>query len=334
MPSFCRHNRLIQNCPICSREQAIEPRPVVSSSAPRSSVPRESGSGAGSRPRTGGSRARAGSGTSGGVKVRRLARGGDDGYRTPLLAGLKSSQEAERLAEELAFGVTRVERLAADPPGLYAEVADPAGDIEERTWLAFLIAYLSPLEDADPFAAIRAARVAWASGQLPNLVGVRTGPRSAHDPARGMRTLGAYRGWAARAGSQANAFTGEPAWTPERRSARAFERLALPGLHRDARFDLLVTLGELGVYELSPGSLHVGGDNRVTLAAKRALGIGDPLLLERRAADFAAACELPLAALDLGFWNWEAGERAHLGLEPDAEPDAAALERTHEALGL
>ena len=35
VPSFCRHNRLIQNCPICSREQAIELRPVVSSSAPR-----------------------------------------------------------------------------------------------------------------------------------------------------------------------------------------------------------------------------------------------------------------------------------------------------------
>ena len=46
-----------------------------------------------------------------------------------------------------------------------------------------------------------------------------------------------------RAGSQAAAFTGETAWTPERRFARVFERMALPGLHRDARFDLLVTLG-------------------------------------------------------------------------------------------
>jgi hypothetical protein len=330
MPSFCRHNRLIQNCPICSKEQAVELRPVISSSAPRSTQPRPSSP---SRPRAGGSRA---AGAPGGLKVRRLARGGDDGYRSPLVPGLKSSQEAERLAEELAFAVTRLERLAADPPGLYAEVADPAGELEERTWLAFLIAYLSPLEDAeDPFAAIRAARVPWGSGALPDLAELHTGPRSAHEPSRGVRTLEAYRAWASRAGSQANAFTGEPGWTPERRFARTFERLALPGLHRDARFDLLLTLGELGVYELSAGALQLGGDNPVTLAAKRALGIGDPLLLERRASELATACALPLGALDLGFYNWESGQpRAHLGLDADAEPDAGALERTHAALGI
>jgi hypothetical protein len=309
---------------------------VVSSSAPRSTQPRPAGpsrSQAGTTQRTRGSRA--GGSASGGVRVRRLARGGDDGYRSPLVPGLKSSQEAERLAEELAFAVTRLERLAADPPGLYAEVADPAGDLEERTWLAFLIAYLSPLEDLDdPFAGIRAARVPWGSGELPDFAGAQTGPRSAHDPSRGGRTLEAYRAWAARAGSQANAFTGEPGWPPERRFARTFERLALPGLHRDARFDLLLTLGELGVYELRAGALQLGGDNRVTLAAKRALGIGDPLLLERRASELAAACALPLAALDLGFYNWESGQRAHLGLEADAEPDPEALARTHDALSL
>ena len=268
------------------------------------------------------------------MKVRRLARGADDGYHSPLLPGLKSSQEAERLAEELAFAVARLERLAADPPGLYAEVANPAGEVEERTWLAFLIAYLSPLEGDDPFAAISAVRVPWASGELPDLEGVQTGPRSAYEPARGSRTLAAYRAWAARAGSQAAAFTGEPAWMAERRFGRVFERLALPGLHRDARFDLLVTLGQLGVYELSAGSLQFGGDNRVTLAAKRALGIGDSLLLERRAAELAGACGLPLAALDLGLYNWEAGERVSLGLEPGAEPDADALARAHDAFGL
>jgi hypothetical protein len=334
MPSFCRHNRLIQNCPICSKEQAVELRPVMSSSAPRSTQPRPSGP---SQSRTRGSRSGGSRATSApsGVKVRRLARGGDDGYRSPLVPGLKSSREAERLSEELAFAVTRLERLATAPPGLYGDVADPAGDLEERTWLAFLIAYLSPLEDAeDPFAAIRGSSVPWGSGELPDLADVQTGPRSAHEPSRGARTLEAYRAWAARAGSQANAFTGEPGWPPERRFARAFERLALPGLHRDARFDLLLTLGELGVYELRAGALQLGGDNRVTLAAKRALGIGDPLLLERRASELAAACALPLAALDLGFYNWESGQRAHLGLEADAEPDPEALARTHDALSL
>jgi hypothetical protein len=332
MPSFCRHNRMIQNCPICSKEQAIEQRPLVSSSTPRTVQPRPSGQ---SRSRTTDSRGGGSSTAPGGVKVRRLARGGDDGYRSPLVPGLKSSQEAERLAEEIAFATTRLERLAADPPGLYAEVADPAGQLEERTWLAFLIAYLSPIEDAeDPFAGVRAARVPWASGELPDLADVPTGPRSAYEPGRGPRTLEAYRAWAARSGSQAAAFTGDSAWPPERRFARIYERLALPGLNRDARFDLLVTLGALGVYDLVAGALALGGDNRVTLAAKRALGIGDPLLLERRAGDLAAACAVPLAALDLGFYNWEAGQRAHLGLEPDAEPDPSALERAHDALDL
>ncbi len=59
--------------------------------------------------------------------MRRLARGADDGYQSPLVPGLKSSVEAERLAEELAFAAARLDALASDPPGLYAEVADPAG---------------------------------------------------------------------------------------------------------------------------------------------------------------------------------------------------------------
>jgi hypothetical protein len=329
MPSFCRHNRLIQNCPICSREQAVALRPVVSSSAPRSTQTRPSGP-AKSRPRGNGARG----GSTRRLRVSRVARGADDGYRSPLVPGLKSSQEADRLAEEIGLGATRLTRLAQDPPGLYAEVADHSGDIEERTWLAFLIAYLGPLQDDDPFAAIRQVRTAWASGTEPDLADVETGPRSAHEPGRGSRTLEAYRAWAARAGSQAAAFTGEPAWMPERRFARTFERLALPGLHRDARFDLLVTLGELGVYELRASALQLGGDNRVTVAAKRALGIGDPLLLERRAAELAEACGVPLAALDLALYNWESGERTTGGLEPDAEPDPHLVAAAQQALGL
>jgi len=169
---------------------------------------------------------------------------------------------------------------------------------------------------------------------LPALDGVECGPRTAHDPSRGDRTLAAYRTWAARAGSQAAAFTGDAAWPPERRFARAFERLSLPGLHRDARFDLLVTLGRLGVYDLRAGSLALGGVNDVTVGAKRAFGIGDPLLLERRASDLAGACGLPLEALDLGLHNWQRGERATLGLGDDSEPDADAVAAVSAALGL
>ena len=148
------------------------------------------------------------------------------------------------------------------------------------------------------------------------------------------RAIDAYRAWASRAGSQAAAFSGESAWTPERRFARVFERLSLPGFHRDARFDLLVTLGRLGVYDLRPGSLQFGGDNEVTLAAKRALGIGDTMLLERRAAELASACGLPLEALDVGLYNWERGTRSTLGTGADAEPDPDALQAVRDALGV
>jgi hypothetical protein len=337
MPTFCRHNRLIQNCPICSREQSIEPRPLVSSSAPRSTLPRTPSE----RPpsgstRQGGARSTSArsAGSSGGVRVRRLARSADDGYQNRLVPGLRSSVDAENLAEELAFASTRLEVLEHDPPGLYAEVADRQGDLEERTWLAFLIAYISPLDSDDPFASIREARSSSASGEAPSLAGIELGPRTAHDAARGTQTVDAYRAWAARAGSQAAAFTGDSAWTGERRFARVFERLALPGFHRDARFDLLATLGRLGVYDLRGGALQFGGDNEVTVAAKRALGIGDTMLLERRAAELAGACGLPLEALDLGLYNWDRGSRSTLGLGPDAEPDPDALEAARGALGL
>jgi len=202
------------------------------------------------------------------------------------------------------------------------------------SWLAFLITYLCPLETEDPFSEIERVRTTWASGELPDLEDVQTGPRSAHDPARGTRTLEAYRAWAARAGSQAEAFSGDEAWPPERRFARAYERLSLPGLHRDARFDLLVALGRLGVYDLQAGSLVLGGENDATVGAKRAFGIGDPLLLERRAGDLAQSCGLPLEALDLGLHNWQRGERATLGLAADPDPELEALASIQPALDL
>ena len=338
MPTFCRHNHLIQNCPICAREQHVELRPVVTPSGPRP------GSGAA----TGGSaRATAGSGTavrqgaarsggrkSPGVTVRKLARDADDGYRSSLVPGLKSSADADRLARELAFGATRLRILETDPPGLYAKLRTEGSDLEERTWLAFMIAYLGPLEDDAPFAEIERLRTSWNAGAGPQLGDVRTGPRGAYVPGRTERTIEAYRAWAARSGSQAAGFVGEAAWAPERRFARVFERLALPGFDRGARFDLLVTLGRVGVYELRAARLAFGGADPVTLAAKRVLGIGDPMLLERRAADLADACGLPLEALDTGFYNWERGSRAGLGIDARIEPESEALGAASSALGL
>ena len=103
---------------------------------------------------------------------------------------------------------------------------------------------------------------------------------------------------------------------------------------RDARFELLILLGYLSVYELQAGTLRLGGSDETTLAAKRALGIGDPMLLERRAADLAEACGVPLAALDLGLRNWGVGERVRAGLPVGVEPDPDLIEQVREALGL
>ena len=284
---------------------------------------------AGTRARSAGSRSGAG------VTVRRLVREAGDGFHSELVPGLRSGADAERLADELAFATARLAALERDPPGLYREVADRAHDLEERTWLAVQIAYLSPLDGSDPFAGVQRARVAWSSGDPPALDGAPTGPRTAHDPARGGRTIEAYRAWAVQAGSQAAGFAGQASWTPERRFDRAFERLgARSGLDRGARFDLLVTLGRLGLYELRAGSLHIGGGDPVTLAAKRILGIGDPLLLERRSAELAQACGVALEALDLGFFNWERGSRATIGLAPDTAPDETARRSARVALRL
>jgi hypothetical protein len=244
-----------------------------------------------------------------------MARAADDGYEHELLPGLRSSVDAARLADELAFSANRLDELSADPPGLYADVARSA-DPEEAAWLAFLIAYLSPLDGDDPWAGIGAARTPWASGEVPALDEVALGPRTAHSAARGAATLLAYRAFAQRAGSQAAAFTGDPSWPEPRRFDRAFERLALPGFGRAARYELLVLLGRLGVFPLRPWSLQLGADalDPTVVAAKRVLGIGDPLLLQRRAADLASAAGVPIEALDLALTNGQrAGERIAAG---------------------
>jgi hypothetical protein len=336
MPSFCRHSRLLQNCPICTKEQNISMRPVVTRFGdvpPRpTSTPTARSASPASRARAGGSRGRVG-----GMTVRRLTRDQDDGFQSGLMPGLKSAAEARRLADEVAFASARCTRLRTDPPGLYAEVADGGADIEQRSWLAFQIAWLSPLDGDNEFSAIAAARTSWdASGSVvaPDPEHALTGPRGTYDPAAPARTADAYRAWAARAGSQAAAFEGESSWTPERRFDRVYERLALPGLDRAVRFDLLVTLGCTGVYELAAGSLHLGGSDPVTLAAKRILGIGDPLLLERRSAELASAFSAPLQALDLGFFNWERRGRWGGGVPVDIELDETVRDAAYAALGL
>ena len=253
------------------------------------------------------------------MRVRKMSQAADDGYRNELVPGVKASADAERLAAELAFATARLAELAADPPSLYTQIgAEP--DAEEALWLAFLTAYLSPTAGDDPFDGIRAAHASWASGELPDL-DVVLGMRTSHERSAGTRTVLAYRAWAARAGGQAAAFAGDASWTPERRFDRLFERLAVQGFGRAGRYELLVSLGRLGVAEVRASTLQFT-DDATTVAAKRVFGIGDKMLLERRARDLADAAQLPIEALDLALFNWAAPERGRATMGSTAEPSA------------
>ena len=133
------------------------------------------------------------------------------------------------------------------------------------------------------------------------------------------------------AGGQAAAFAGEESWDGRRRFARLYERLALPGLSRAGRYDALVTLGRLGLYELRAESLHLAaprgtaGEDQVALSAKRVFGIGDPILLDRRAIALAEAAGVAIEALDLALFNWGSPQRATMGFRPVEEPDSREI---------
>lgn len=348
--TFCRHNRFIQRCPICretvpGQKPSHAAKPKRQSSTPagsRSAGTRTSGrTAAGATTRAGGSTARPTGRTytrrTQEVRVHRETRSEDDGYRCELVPGLHSSEDAHRLVREIGFASGRLLTLTASPPSLYAEARD-CGDLEQATWMCFLAAYLSPLQGEQPFAGVRVALLSsWASGTVPELDEVPLGPRSSHDPARGGETLIAYRRFAEHASSQERAFTGEPEWTPQRHFERLFERLALPGFGRMGRYDLLITLGRLGLYDMRADSLHLG--TRTSLitsdptppAAKRVFGIGDPLHIERRASTLAQALSTPIEALDLALANWASEERVTLGFPADT-CDTHALERAEAAL--
>jgi len=353
-PSFCRHNRFIQRCPICREtvpgyEESHGPaksrresgRTASSGGAAQGIAGASGGGGARAAKRSGRSpHARS---SAHALRVRREQRFLDDGYRCELAPGLRSSEDARRFAEEVGFAAARLAALAAEPPSLYAQARDE-DDLEQAVWICFLAAYLSPSQDENSFEGIRRALACdWRSGELPDLVDVPLGPRSSHDQARGVQTLQAYRRFAEHAGSQQRAFAGEPEWSPQRRFERVFERLALPGFGRVGRFDLLLTLGGLGLFDLEADSLHLATRTPGSVhpdptpeAAKRMFGIGDQLLLERRALTLADALQIPIGTLDLALWNWAAGpggERATIGFDARCG-DEPTVQRTLAALGL
>lgn len=294
---FCRHNRLTSKCPICSRELQENLR----AQAPvRHVTPRKTGASSTPRSRASASRGPGARGSGGRVVTRKLARAADDGYRNPLVPGLRATADAERLAHAVTAAHQRL-----DPPGPYPTI-DEIPDVEQATWLAFLFALAPEIHDL-----IEEVRPDYRDADISAL------------PEAKQRTATAYRAWAERSGSQEQALTGEENWAPERRFGRVFERLALPGFTRAMRYDFLTALGAADIYPLEGDALHFVEDDATTLAAKRALVSGDRMLLERRARDLADASELPIAAFDRGLAVWGTPTE-HVDLTADPHPGIAA----------
>jgi hypothetical protein len=97
-------------------------------------------------------------------------------------------------------------------------------------------------------------------------------------------------------------------------------------------------LHRLGLLDIDPWTMHLSAatpTDPVALAAKRILGIGDPVLLQRRQRELAHAADVPVEAIDLAFYNWAAPSpeaRATAGATVTADADERA--RIAGALGL
>jgi hypothetical protein len=329
VPTFCRHNRFLERCPICSQTLpgATPERALRSPRKPRAK-PRPQGSASGTR-----------AARSEQMRVRHAERAAADGYECALVRGLHASADAERLAEEIAFAGARLLLLREQPPDVYGEVralADADADAAARA--CFMIAYISPREGVDPFAPLRAA-IAAPEQAFADDASLELGPRSSHERARGAQTLYAFDRMLAQGGGARRVVTGDASWSPERRFERLFERLGLPGLARVARYELLLLLQALCAYELRADSLHLGGslgagtNDATMLACKRVFAIGDAINIERRAAALASELDAEICVLDLALWNFSAPQRATLGFPPDAR-DQALHDRARSALAL
>src|SRR3954453_6196745 len=169
---FCRHNRLTSKCAICSREleenlRAQAPvRHVTVRKPGATSTPRARSATTKSNPNR--------------LVTRKLARAADDGYRNPLVPGLKATADAERLAIALTVAAERLE-----PPGPYPVLAT-IDDGDDATWLAFLLALAPELEPV-----LTEAQPRWEDTADVDAL-----------PSDKARTAAAYRAWVERAGSQ------------------------------------------------------------------------------------------------------------------------------------
>ena len=227
---FCRHNRMTAKCPICSKELEAELR----AKAPPRPAGIRRGAGGAARARAPRRRAPAA------LVTRKLARAEDDGYRNPLVPGLRATADAERLASALADR-GRAARAARPLRGGRDRARPRAGDVARV-----------PARARRP----RRARAARTRSRPP-----RRASRTASCPTCPPRRPARSPPTASGPSGPARRPPASPARPTGRRSAaspRVFERLALPGFGRAPRFELLATLGAAGLYELEPDQLQLG----------------------------------------------------------------------------
>jgi len=126
VPTFCRHNRLAENCSICAKKARVD----MSATGARPAAPRRERAAAPAteRPR----KPRRIKDTS--VSIRKLERAAGDGYGNELVPGLRASADARRLAAAIAAGERWLAGLPTGPvtdadaalSGLVAELGGPA----------------------------------------------------------------------------------------------------------------------------------------------------------------------------------------------------------------
>ncbi|MBJ7471843.1 MAG: hypothetical protein JHD16_11110 [Solirubrobacteraceae bacterium] len=306
MPTFCRHGRFEASCAICRNEKA--------KAEPKTERPTSKGTAA-RRPASSQAAAPAGRTRSRTVVTGKLTRNADDGFRSELLPGIRASADAMVLAQELTIAEARLSSLATDAAGPWSVVAELAGDPSRAFVAALVVAVASPDDTAGSLATAAGALAALETGlaeldDAGTLSGASAvaelldaGPRGprAHDASGAALAVPAQLAQRS-GGSLAAGLQGEATWTPERRFARLLDRLALKGLPRAVRFDLLVALGRSGALPVRADGLHLGTD-QVTHAAKRLFAVADVALLERRAAALVDATDVAWDALELALWN-------------------------------
>jgi hypothetical protein len=294
VPTFCRHNRLIDNCSICSKKERVDLSAVKD--MPDGVKRERRKSAVASKGTTERQAAK-------GITVRRLARAEDDGYDNELLPGLRATADAERLARELVISAERIEAIPSF-----------SGDVEEVLWREFQHAVIGRSDVAGS---------AWAGGDNPGPQ--EPGPRGVAAD-RQSALWQRYRAWADTHDGQLAALTAGASGSPESRFDRAYERLSIAGLQRPNRIEFLLTAAASGalpdIEVWTPRFGDAAATDPVLIAAKRIFGIGDPLLLQRRLRVACKAAGVPVSAADRALWNWAtASGEDRVGGSIEADPE-------------